>query len=665
MIIFNGYVLARNESGYTPFSVDITDVANIGGHNLLTVRVDATLGEGWFYEGAGIYRHVWLVKTAPVHVPQWGVLVRGQTSGAVALSTDLVNAADTVASVAVTSVIYDGAGKEVARVASAPLVLQPWATHTCEQHLNIAKPVLWDLHNPHQYTVVTVLGGETVLDRFVTRFGLRDIRFDANTGFYLNGVSMKLRGANNHQDHAGVGIAIPDRLQRFRLELMQSMGVNAIRTSHNPVASELLDACDEMGILVMEEARTMSSSPAAIGQLERMLLRDRNRPSIIAWSIGNEEPQQGSVRGARVAHSMKRAVKRLDPTRIVGAAMDNSYVKPWGLVPELEFVGVNYNSGQYAEIHKTFPDKIIIGTEVGSSIGTRGEYVRDDQKRRVSAYDTEAPPWGELAHDWLPRVETIPYLAGGFVWTGLDYRGEPTPYYTWPNISSQFGITDTCGFPKDTYFYIKSWWNPEPMVHLLPHWNWPGQEGKDIKVWVYSNLEEVELRLNGKSLGKKRMAKYGYLEWMVPYAAGKLEAHGIKDGRVVLVEARETAGAAAAIQMTPDRNRILADGEDVAMLKVSVVDAKGHMVPDAGQMIKFSIAGPGKIIGVGNGDPLCHEPDKATQRSVFNGLCQVIVQSARGQSGPILITATGAGLRDGKLALISTATQAGFGIIPA
>ncbi len=649
LLIFNGYILARNEGGYAPFSVDITDVANIGGTNLITVRVDATLGEGWFYEGAGIYRHVWLVKTSQVHVPQWGVLVRGETSGAVALATDLVNEADTSATFSVTSVVLDEAGTEVARAKSDPLTLEPWAVQTLIQNLTVVKPVLWDIGNPHQYTVMTELGGDAVMDRFVTRFGLRSIQFDPNMGFSLNGRSLKLRGVNNHQDHAGVGTAIPDRLQRFRLEIMKDMGVNAVRTAHNPATAEMLDACDEMGILVMEENRLMSSGAEAISQLERMVRRDRNRPSVIAWSIGNEEPQEGSVRGARVAHSLKRAIRRLDPTRIVGAAMDNSFVKPSGLSPELEFIGVNYNAPLYDEIHKTFPDKIIVGTEVGSSIATRGVYVRDDQKRRVSAYDTEAPPWGELAHDWLPRVETTAYLAGGFVWTGLDYRGEPTPYYTWPNISSQFGITDTCGFPKDTYYYIKSWWRPDPLVHLLPHWNWADKEGQDIKVWVYSNLDEVELRLNGRSLGKRAVAKFGYVEWMVPYSAGTLEAQGYKGEKPILIDARETTGPAFAIQIAADRSQIFADGEDVAILKISVVDAKGRVVPDAGNLITFTVTGPGQVIGVGNGNPLCHEPDKASQRSVFNGLCQVIVQSMHDESGVIHIDAAAAGLQTGRV----------------
>ena len=653
LVIFNGYVLARNESGYAPFRVDITDVANIGGENLLTLRVDATLGEGWFYEGAGAYRHVWMVKTAPVHVPQWGVLVRSRTNGAVEVVCDVANEADEPATVVVNSMIYSASGQPVARGRSEPVALEPWSVGAVPQAFRIDGPVLWDVDHPHQYTLVSEIETNGVVDRFVTRFGIRDIRFDPADGFFLNGRALKLRGANDHQDHAGVGTAIPDWLHRFRMERLKAMGVNAVRTAHNPATPEMLDACDDMGVMVLAEARLMSSSPEAMSQLERLVKRDRNRPGVILWSIGNEEPQEASVRGARVARTMKRLVRRLDPTRLVGAALDNSWTKPQGISPVLDFIGVNYNANLYGDIHAAFPDKIIIGTETGSSVSTRGTYLRDESRRHLPAYDTVAPPWGALLHDWLPGVETTPYIAGGFVWTGFDYRGEPTPYYTWPSIGSQFGMMDSCGFAKDNFYYLQSWWRPEPVLHLLPHWNWAGREGQDIDVWCYSNLEAVELIVNGRSLGVQAIKRFGHAEWKVVYQPGEIVALGYRGGRVVLRDSRQTAGPVAAVQLAPDRSRLNADGRDLAVVTVAVIDGQGRLAPTSSDLISFEVQGPGKIIGVGNGDPTSHEPDKASSRSVFNGQCQVLVQSILGRPGPIRVKATAQGLKAGECVLLA------------
>ena len=647
LIIVNGYILARNESGYAPFRVDITDIANLAGDNLITVRVDATLGEGWFYEGAGLYRRVWLVKTAPLHLPQWGVAIRSRADGTVdALIAVRLEADDAPGDAVIVTTVLDPTGTMVASARSRPASPAPWTDLVVPQSLKVPKPQRWDIASPALYTlsVAIELGGR-IVDRVDHRFGLRDLAFDPERGFFLNGRAIKLRGANLHQDHAGVGTAITAPLNRFRLERMIEMGCNAIRTSHAAASSEFMDLCDELGLLVIAENRWMSSSPEAIGQLERLVLRDRNRPSVIAWSLGNEEPHEASVRGARIVHSQMRVVRALDPTRLIGAAFDNSFTKPTGIAPELDFIGVNYNADELVRIHAAFPRKIVIATEVGSSVATRGIYRRDDAARHLPAYDTEKPPWGQLAHSWLPDIESKPYVAGGFVWTGLDYHGEPTPFYTWPSVASQFGLYDSCGFPKDTAFYVRAWWRPdEPLLHLFPHWNWSSREGETIDVWCHSNLDAVELWLNGKSLGRKPVARYGYVVWQVPYAAGRLEARAFRNGSAVAHEVRETTGAPTSLRLTAERNRLAADGQDVALVTVSAMDARGRTVPTANTRISFEVSNLLWVAGTGNGDPSSHEPEQESSVRLFNGLCQIILRTRPGRSGPARLLVTAAGL---------------------
>jgi beta-galactosidase len=648
LVMVNGYVLEREESGYSPFRVDITDIANIGGDNLITVRVDASLGEGWFYEGAGLYRHVWLVKTAPVHVPQWGVFVRAKVDGAVQIDTDLVNESDATQAFEVSHAVLDAAGKPVLAVAPAAGRLPAWERQSLSQTVTLANPVLWSLENPHLYTLVTETKvGGAVVDRFVTRFGVRSIRFDGQQGFFLNDKPVKLKGSCNHQDHAGVGAAIPDALQVWRLEQLKSMGSNAYRAAHNPPTPELLDACDRLGILVIDETRRMSSDPTSMDELERLVRRDRNHPSVILWSIGNEEPQQATPRGVKVATTMKRLVNRLDPTRLVTAAMDNGFGE--GISAVIDVQGFNYRHEKMDDFHARFPNTPIIGTESASVVSTRGEYVRDEAKSYVPAYDTDHPWWATTAEKWWSHAADRPWMAGGFIWTGFDYRGEPTPFNRWPSISSHFGALDTCGFPKDNYYYYRAWWRSEPLLHLLPHWNWEGREGQPIAVWAHSNCDKVELFLNGKSQGVRDVKANHHVEWSVPYAPGVLEAHGYKNGKVILRERRETAGPAAALRLTADRARLAADGQDVAVLKVEVLDAKGRPVPRAEDLVRFELSGPIDLIGVGNGNPTSHEDDVALQRKVFNGLAQGIVRTRQNQSGRGRVIVSAAGLKSAAL----------------
>jgi beta-galactosidase len=511
----------------------------------------------------------------------------------------------------------------------------------------------WTLEDPVTFPVAIFIyraaGGEA-LDTDTIRIGFRDIRFDPDQGFFLNGKPVKLKGTCNHQDHAGIGAAVPDAIWTYRLQCLKDMGCNAIRTSHNPPAPELLDACDRMGILVIDETRMMTSSEQGLDDLSTMIRRDRNHPSVILWSIGNEEPQQGTERGAHIARTMKARVRELDPTRGITAAMDGGYGE--GITEVLDVIGFNYRDNRIDDFHAKFPKIPIIGTETASTVATRGEYVNDPARHIVQAYDTEAPWWANTAEGWWPHFDAKPYIGGGFIWTGFDYRGEPTPYSAWPSISSQFGVLDTCGFPKDNYYYYRAWWRPEPLLHLFPHWNWEGREGQTIPVWAYSNCDEVELFVNGRSMGRKAMARDRHVEWQVAYAPGRIEAYGYKAGKVVLKDARETAGPAARIVLSADRSALTADGCDCAVIRAEVVDARGRPVPRAANMVTFSVTGPAAVIGVGNGDPNCLEADKASKRSAFNGLCCAILQTQKA-AGAIAVTASAGGLAAGKVVLKS------------
>jgi len=583
-VFFNGYYMAENMSGYAPLSLDLTDFANFGsaevpagsrqgtqapGLNVLVVRVDATLDEGWFYEGAGIYRHVWLSKTAPVHIARWGNYVRTEFAketgivinsdpATVFVTTEVINESETTVSGRVHADLLDAAGKTVATAVSQSTSIASGDTHTFALQATVAKPALWSCEQPNLYRAVTTLevDGKSV-DRDDASFGIRTLKFDADKGFLLNGKQVKIKGTCNHQDHAGVGAAIPDRLQEYRLNLLQWFGSNACRTSHNPPTPEFLDACDRLGVMVMDETRRMSSDPEGLSELERLIKRDRNHPSVIIWSLGNEEPQQGSERGARIVKTMRTLQRKLDPSRVSTAAMNGGWGGV-GISNVLDVQGCNYSDNLIDDYHKQHPKQPMIGTETASTVATRGIFTNDTVRGYVSAYDTEKPRWGNTAEEWWSFYDEREFLAGGFAWTGFDYRGEPTPY-GWPCISSHFGILDTCGFAKDTAYYYKAWWGAEPMLHILPHWNWEGREGQEIEVWAYCNQDSVELFLDGASLGSQPVKKNGHLMWKVKYTPGTLMAQASKNGKVVLTDKRETAGPATHILASADRTKITAD----------------------------------------------------------------------------------------------------------
>ena len=672
----NGREIGSQYSGYSSSRFDITDEAKCGGTNILTVGIDPRW-DGWWYEGAGIYRHVRLVILDPVHIAPDGVFVapaladngNGTNADAqVAIYNDVTNESATATTANVVNDILDSESKLVASNQS----VQPLAVGgdaEVKQSIELTNATLWSLENPYLYRLRTTIeiAGQ-VTDQVTTTFGVRQVRFDAERGFFLNGRHIKIHGVNGHQDHAGVGVALPDRLIEWRLERLKEMGCNAIRLSHNPVEPVMLDDCDRLGILVVAENRHLGDTYAdqtpkntyAVEHrdLTGLVMRDRNHPSIILWSLCNEQWTQGSPEGAAMLKAMKQRVNELDPTRLVTAAMNGGFSSTNGFVSVLDVIGFNYNPWVYTPFHLEFPDKPMIATEIASEIGTRGvydlnhwdNYWGDQERGYVAAYSINAGPGGQTVEDAWPPIATNDFMAGAFVWTGFDYKGEPRPF-EWPVINSHYGFMDLCGFPKDSYYYYEAWWTDKPVLHLFPHWNWPGREGQEIPVWVHSNCKEVELFLNGVSQGRKTVTPYHHLEWKVKYEPGKLVAKGLRDGKLFETEV-ETTGAPAAIRLTADRAVLAADNNDLAVVTVAIVDAQGRVVPTANNKIMFSLTGPAKLIGVGNGDPTSHEPDKANSRSAFNGFAQAIVQTTM-NSGAINLKAEAAGLETANLTLIS------------
>jgi beta-galactosidase len=641
LVFVNGCFIGRNDNGYAPFRFDLTDFLSYGQKNYIVARVDASLGDGWFYEGAGIYRHVWLTKTDALHLAKWESTVRATVAGGSAvlsLGTVVANDGKQAENAKVSWQIRDATGKTVATAEAAPQSIAVDGSASFTATTKLGNPALWSVDEPNLYSaIVTVEAGGKPRDAERVSFGVRTAVFDPDKGLFLNGKPIKIQGTCNHQDHAGVGAALPDRLQWFRLGVLREMGGNAVRTSHNMPTPEWVEACDRMGMMMMCETRQMSSNPEGLAQLETMIRRYRNSPSIIIWSIGNEEwhlQDDMAEEGAKIGATMVRRCHELDPTRAVSAAVNGTNEK--GISDAFDVIGFNYNQSFPEAYHKKNPKRPLYGSETSSAISTRGVYTTDELRNTVNAYNS-AVPWGETAEGWWKFYGGHEWESGGFAWTGFDYRGEPTPY-GWPSINSQFGIVDMCGFPKDTFYYYKAWWGKDPVLHLFPHWNFEGREGEVIPVWAYSNLDEVELFVNGVSQGSQKVPHLGHVEWKVKYEPGAIEARGSQGGKVVLTEKRETAGKTVAIRLTADRTEINADGEDVAVLKVEALDKEGRPVPTASNLISFKVSGDGALIGVGNGDPNCQESDKEPKRSLFNGLAQVIVQSTR-QAGEIRIEA--------------------------
>lgn len=625
---FNGSLMERSFSAYTETVFNITDRAYFDGRpNILAVYIKGFETEGWWYEGAGIYRHVRLYAKNKVHIAHNGifgkpVLKKGtKNSWNVEVEANIENSRYEKDNFSIRSSIYDG-DAVIAEQLMENISIAFDSQKQVFQKLPVSRPVRWDVDHPKLYTLsVEIIQNGTVVDVEKQRIGFRTFSIDAEKGFFLNERPLKIKGTCNHQDHAGVGVAVPDSVQYYRIKRLKEMGTNAYRCAHNLPSKEILDACDELGMIVMDENRRFESRTEVLEYLDIMVKRDRNHPSVIFWSLFNEEPLQNTEEGAKIFQRMKNRVLHLDDSRLIVGAMNGMSMEGAGLY--MDAVGINYSLRIIDQIHELHPEYPIIGSENNSAITTRGCYKSDYENAQVlSNYDEEKVKWGQTVRETWDFTRKRDYFAGIFIWTGFDYRGEPTPF-TWPSVSSQFGIMDTCGFAKDSFYFNKACFTEKPMVHILPHWT--HQKGEIVRVMAVSNCDEVELFLNGKSLGRKSSDVCETPEWQVPFERGTLSAKAYRNHKFVAKDEQRTAGKPYAIRIIPENHGIKNDGADTAILNVCVVDKKGIVVPNADHLIHFEIIGDGYVRGVGNGDPNSHEPDNANERHVFCGWCQALI----------------------------------------
>ena len=650
----NGFYLGHEPSGYATQVYDISEYLNYGEENIVCVRADATLEEGWFYEGAGIYRHVWLNKASKVNVAPFGTFVYSEFAvpyslkseagpdlslASLNIETEVRNMGAGPARYSLKHTLVDAEGNAIGTCeAEGGLIL---AKETLKTHaaMPVENPHLWSCEDPYLYKVITeVYADGSLTDTYETVTGIRHIAFDSDRGFLLNGKVVKLKGVNMHQDHAGVGAGIPDGLQEWRLLQLKKFGCNAYRSSHNPMTPEMIDACDRLGILVIEENRLTGINKEHIELLERMIRRDRNHPSIILWSAGNEEwGIEWKELGTRIAETMREYCHRFDPTRLMTVASSSG---PAILIPA-DVAGYNYILQNPVEQHRAdYPERCALGSEETTGCGTRGVYFNITDGRQPSAVDSgngrmaafnrykHGPDslYNCIERGWKFYAERD-YLAGLFYWTGFDYRGEPNPM-VFPATSSEFGILDYCGFPKDEAYYLQSWWTDEPVLHILPHWNLDGHEGEKVSVWVYSNCDEVQLIVNGKRLGKKKMPVNGHLEWDATYKPGYVKAIGYKNGKAVMSERIETTGAP---EYPVWKYETVGD---IIIATVEMFDGEGRFVPTANCELEFRPrTSQWEILGWGNGDPAFQYVERPVDKDAdrikiqtFNGCAQVILQ---------------------------------------
>ena len=686
----NGQKLGGRPYGYSSFALDLTAHLVFGQDNVIAVRLAPEEGSSRWYPGAGIYRNVWLVTTGPIHVAHWGTYVTtpevSDASATVAMRSEISNRNEKTEQLTVETVIVDASGHEVRRQADDFTIL-PGRTSPLKQTFLVANPQRWDVDRPYLYrAVTTVKNAGEVADEYVTPFGIRTIAFDREKGFLLNDRRLKIHGVCNHHDLGALGAAVNRRATERQLQIMKGMGANAIRTSHNPPSPELLELCDRLGLLVMDEAFDMWRIPkvpngyskyfADWGEADMrdMIRRDRNHPSIILWSIGNEIPEQSKPNGWQLALFLADIAHQEDSTRPTTSGFNQ-----WAdaiknrLADQVDVPGFNYQPMRYEQIQKEHPKWVIYGSETSSCVSSRGVYhlpVEKYQKHpslQVSSYDIISPPWAYCPDVEFDAQDRLLNVLGEFVWTGFDYLGEPTPYGSrkdWPSRSSYFGIVDLAGFPKDRYYLYKSVWTSEPMVHVLPHWNWAGREGQMIPVMAYTNAEEVELFVNGKSMGRRKRGtdtvvipvgpnvsstrtfttKYR-VEWQAPYQPGSLRVVAYKGAAQVAADEVRTAGVPAIVRLIPDRARIRADGQDLSFLTVRIEDKDGNLCPLADNLVRFKVDGAGKIEAVDNGNAATAEPFQSDRRKAFSGMALLIVRSYRGRAGEIKVQATSDGLQ--------------------
>ncbi|WP_235537774.1 beta-galactosidase GalA [Pelomonas sp. Root1217] len=659
----NGIVANRNYSGYNGRSIDITPYLRYGEEvNTVAVRVDADAQEGWWYEGAGMYRHAWLVKRDALHIATDGLHANPVQEGkgwTLPVTVDLASSAKVARAGVLEVTLLDPEGREVAR-GSTRVQVQALKSSTAQLKLTVQQPRLWSLEQPNVYRVRAVLrDGNAEIDRTEVQTGFRSLRFDADRGFFLNGQPVKVQGVAIHQDHAGVGVAVPDSIWEFRLRQLKSMGVNAIRFAHGAIAAEVLDMTDRMGLLVLNENRNFNTSPEVVErQLAWLVRRDRNHPSVFMWSIFNEEPLQGSEVGYEIARRTVDVVKTLDPTRPVTAAMHDGIFGELNVTQVVDVAGINYQTWAYDRFHQQNPKRPMTSTEDTASYMTRGAFESDPKAQVMATYDEEPSSFGTTHRKAWRAIAERPFVAGGFIWTGLDYRGEPTPY-EWPSVNSFFGAMDLCAYPKTAYWIHQAHWiKDRTVIKVVPHWNWAGREGQPIKVMVATNAPRVRLLLNGKVVGESDVDPIDMVSFQVPYAPGRLEAVALRNGSELARDAVETTGAPARLVLTPDRAALAGDGRDAVPVKVSVVDAQGRPVPTADALVSFEVGGAGTLIGVGNGDPNSHDSEKTPERKLFNGLAQVILQTRLGGQGVLTLRATAPGLESAVIAMDVKAVSA-------
>jgi beta-galactosidase len=686
----NGHYLGKRPYGYSSFRYELAPFLKYGNTtNVLAVKVDnSQQPNSRWYSGSGIYRNVWLVTTEKLCVDHWGTFVTTpqvtETTARVSIKTRVRNASQKDQSISLKVLIVDGAGRKVAGMTSQSVASKD---SVCEivQELVIRKPALWSIDDPRLYTAVTTIQCKSrVCDNYETSFGIRTFAFDSGRGFFLNGRQTKIKGVCNHHDLGCLGAAVNLRALERQLEIMKAMGVNGIRTSHNPPAPELLKLCDRMGFIVMDEAFDMwkkkktdfdyslSWNEWHQRDLEDMILRDRNHPSVFIWSIGNEVSEQWDKQdssGMNIARELAGIVRSLDASRpITSACNDQNPLNPVIRSGALDLIGYNYNQKDYPLFPTTYPGKAFIATETTSALATRGHYdMPSDSIRRwprrwdlplldgnvdftCSSYDNCCVPWGSTHEETWKVMKKYAFLSGMYIWTGFDYLGEPTPY-GWPARSSYFGIVDLAGFPKDAYYMYQSEWTNRPVLHLFPHWNW--RQGDTVDVWAYTNCDEVELFLNGQSVGiRKKMGEDLHLMWRLPFAPGTLKAVGRTARKDILTRVIRTAGAPATIDLQADRSVIAADGKDLSFVTVKVLDKEGTPVPQASNLIRFEISGDGKIVGVDNGLQTSDESFKATHRKAFHGMCLVVVQAGEKPSH-IVVKAASEGVAETAITITS------------
>jgi beta-galactosidase len=708
----NGRFVGGWPYGYASWQVDLTPFVQFGQENVIAIRLDNPPDSSRWYPGGGLYRNVWLLKTAPVHVDHWGVCVAtpGVTPAAatVTIQVTVANDTDARSTVSVRNEIHelgaDGVkGMAVASIATASVSIAAHTNRSSESRITLRNPRLWSLQQRHRYVVVTSLEQDgKLVDRYETPFGIRTIKFDPDKGFFLNGQHVPLQGVCNHHDLGALGAAINGAALKRQIRLLQEMGANAIRTSHNPPAPELLDWCDRLGMLVMDESFDCWQQGKKKNDYHLLfndwheqdwraqLRRDRNHPCVVLWSIGNEIGEQTSTNGHRLAAELTRIAHEEDPTRPTTAGCNRVQAGFNGFQKTIDVLGYNYKPTEYGRVRDANPSLPILGSETASCVSSRGEYffplsTNKDAGRadfQVSSYDLYAPRWANPPDIEFQGLDENPFAAGEFVWTGFDYLGEPTPYNSdtsnllnfsdpadqaraeqelrelgkikVPSRSSYFGIIDLAGFKKDRFYLYQARWRPDlPMAHILPHWNWPDRLGQVTPVHVYTTGDEAELFLNGKSLGRQKKGMYEYrLRWDdVIYQPGTLKVVAYRHGKTWAKEVVKTTGPATRLTLQPDRNRIRADGRDLSFVTVTVADDNWRPVPRSNNRVQFQIEGPGEIIATDNGDPTSFAPFQWPERDAFNGLALAIVRSKPDQPGKIKLKALSDGLKPASIVI--------------